>query len=103
MQASTSWLNTEGEYEPTALEKDTSREKNITAFVNKRAGAPVNTPIAKSIIEEISGVTDEIAAFVKAIETRTEPPISNTHALSVIKSLLAIEGSSRTGREVRLR
>ena len=97
------WLNTQDEYEPIELGTDLSREKDITAFVNERTGSPIDTPIAQSIIEEILGVTNEVAAFVKAIETGTEPPISNTHALAVIKSLLAIEESSRTGREVRLR
>ena len=96
-------MNTQDEYEPIELGTDLSREKDITAFVNERTESPADTPIAQSIIEEILGVTNEVAAFVKAIETGTEPPISNIHALSVIKSLLAIEESSRTGREVRLR
>ena len=97
------WLNTQDEYVDIELAKNPSREKDITAFVNAQTGAPADTPIAQSIIEEMSGVANEVAAFVKAIETGTEPPISNAHALAVIRSLLSIEESSRTGREVRLR
>lgn len=97
------WLNIQDEYESIDIETDSSREKDITKFVNTQTGSPANTPVAQSIIEEISGVTIEIAAFVKAIETGTEPPISNKHALAVIEVILAIEESSHTGREVLLR
>jgi predicted dehydrogenase len=97
------WLNTEDEYEPIELEKEAAKEKDIAAFVNTITGTPIDAPVAQSIIEEISGVTNEVAAFVTAIESGTEPPISNVHALAVIKALLAIEESARTGREARLR
>jgi predicted dehydrogenase len=97
------WLNTEGEFEPVALETDAARAHAITTFVNMLTGSPAETPIAQSVIEEISGVTSEVAAFVQAIENGTEPPVSNAHALAVMEVILAVEESSRMGREVRLR
>ena len=45
----------------------------------------------------------EIAAFVKAVQSGTELPVSNTHARSLVEVILAVEESLRTGREVQLR
>lgn len=49
------------------------------------------------------GMTAEIGAFVRAIETGAPPPITNEFSRSIIEALLAVEQSSDTGREVLLR
>ncbi|GIX07897.1 MAG: oxidoreductase [Candidatus Poribacteria bacterium] len=48
------------------------------------------------------GVTEELAAFVEAILTGRPEPIPNAHSREVVRLLLAVEESSRLGREVRL-
>jgi len=44
----------------------------------------------------------ELGAFAEAVRTGGAPPVSHRHARSVVAVLLAVEESSRTGREVCL-
>ena len=53
-------------------------------------------------VPERSGIVEEVGAFVDAIQNDAPSPISNDHARIVMEALLAVEESSRTGREVRL-
>ena len=96
------WLNTQGEYEPVAIDRDLDRERAIAAFVNTEAGKPEDAPVAQSTIEQVAGILDEVRAFVGAIEAGTEPPVSNRHSAAVMEAVLAVEGSSRAGHEVKL-
>ena len=100
------WLNTEGDYEPVDLGDDGSRAAEVAAFL--QATDPATAPssgaeVPRSAVEEMAGVASEVAAFIGAIESGAEPPVSNAHALAVMEAMLAVEESSRTGREVRLR
>jgi len=96
------WLNTQGEDEPVPQERDAGKERAVAAFLNAESGKPADAPVAQSMIEQTAGIAAEVAAVVQAIETGSEPPVSNAHALAVVRTILAIEESSRTGREVRL-
>jgi predicted dehydrogenase len=53
-------------------------------------------------VERRDAMRDEIAAFAACVEHGTEPPISNRYARAIVEAMLAVEESSRTGREVRL-
>jgi predicted dehydrogenase len=50
-----------------------------------------------------SALVREVAAFAECVRTGAEPPVSNAHSRAVVEALLAVEESSRTGREVRIR
>lgn len=54
-------------------------------------------------VRRTSAMRDELAGFVQSIQNGTEPPVSNAHARAVVETMLAVEESSRTRREVRLR
>ena len=96
------WVNTQGDDEEVPVGRDTDAEQAIVRFLNEKAGASPGTPVAQSAIEQVKGITDEIAAFVRSIDTGAETPVSNAHSLAVMEAVLAVEESSRTGREVRL-
>ena len=74
----------------------------MAAFINREAGKPEDAPLAQSAIEQTSGILDEVAACVLAINSGSDLPISNPHARRVIEVILAVEQSAKTGREVRL-
>ena len=96
-------MNCDGEYDPVSVERDHETEIAVTSFVNGINGTDPDSPVARSVVEEIAGVADEVSAFVSAIETRASLPVCNSYARAVMQVLLAVEESSRTGSEIRLR
>ena len=97
------WVNTQGEDKPVTQQRNAEQEQAVRAFLNAEAGRTADAPMAQSAIEQTSGIVDEVAAFAEAVALGYEPPVSNRHALAVMATILAVEESSRTGREVRLR
>jgi len=96
------WINTDGEDVPVRPARDQDRVREVAAFLNREAGKPEDAPIAQSALEQTSGILDEVAAFVASVEADEDPPVSVQHARDVVEAILAVEESSRTGREVRM-
>jgi len=97
------WVDTGGEETPVSLKRDAEREQAVRAFVNSEAGQAADAPVAQSAVEQTAGIQAEVSAFVQAVRTGSDLPVSNRHATAVMEAILAVEESSRTGREVRLR
>lgn len=96
------WIDTDGEAVPLELDRDADREQAVRQFLNAENGKPADAPVPQSAVEQTTGIATEVAAFARAIAAGEELPVSNQQSIAVIKAMLAIEESSRTGREVRL-
>ena len=96
------WLNRDGTYERVTLASDAEREEKVVRFLNEESGSPIDTPLPQSAIEQTGGIWAEVSAFVVAINGGQAPPVSNSHALDVMRIILAVEESSRNGREILL-
>ena len=96
------WINTDGEDVAVEMDRDAARARSVAAFINREAGNPEDAPLAQSAIEQTSGILDEVAVCVSAINSGSALPVSNAHARKVIEVILAVEESAKTGREVRL-
>jgi predicted dehydrogenase len=84
------------------VQRNAERESAVAAFVNEEAGNSLDTPLAQSVIEQTTGILTEVEAFATSILRNEDPPVDLSHAVAVMRALLAIETSSHTGREVRL-
>ena len=96
------YVNCDGKDEPVSQERDAAREGAVAAFINEEAGNPAGMPLAQSAIEQTTGILNEVEAFADAILGDQDLPVGNQQALDVVRVMLAVEASSRSGREVRL-
>jgi len=96
------YLNLDGEYEAIDVARDQERDQAVAAFINAESGNPPGAPLAQSVIEQTGGIAAEVAAFAGSILRQEEPPVAVDHATGVMRTLLAIEESSASGREIRL-
>ena len=78
-------------------------ERAVIEYINASLGRPAGAPVARSAIEQTAGIAAEVAAFSDAVATAAPLPVSGDHAIAVVETMLAVEESARSGREVRLR